>query len=444
MMSDTPATVTPTGGMRPATLQRNAAWTVTGNVVYAAAQWGMLSVLAKNGGPDMVGQFTLGLAFTAPIMMLAGLDLRKVLATDAHGQFAFGHYLGLRISATALALALIIVVVMATTYDSTTKLVILLVALIKAIDAISDIYYGLWQQREYLSMMAKSMMANGLLTLLVLGLVVILTDNLPLALLGSAVISAVVLCWFNARVLLQMARSEAHRATTGSMEDRIDDFLKPRWDAGIQRTMFLLALPLGVVALLGSLNTNVPRFFIERFLGSRELGVYAALAYCMMAGRTIVTALGNAASPRLARLLAQREYGQYQALLVKLLGIGLMGSVAGIVLVLAIGDSLIALLYTEDFAAYTRVLLILTIATATEFAAAVLSFGMIASRKLRIQIWLELGSLAASVAMCAALVSNFGLNGIALAAVGSSVVKLIGSALVTRFYMREWDIALGS
>ena len=47
---------------KPLTLRRNFSWTFAGNAVYAACQWGMLVVLAKLGSPEMIGQFTLGLA----------------------------------------------------------------------------------------------------------------------------------------------------------------------------------------------------------------------------------------------------------------------------------------------------------------------------------------------------------------------------------------------
>ena len=42
-------------------LRKNFAWTLTGNVVYAGCQWGMLMAIAKLGTPAMLGQFALGL-----------------------------------------------------------------------------------------------------------------------------------------------------------------------------------------------------------------------------------------------------------------------------------------------------------------------------------------------------------------------------------------------
>jgi len=93
--------------LKPLTLRRNFSWTFTGNLIYAACQWGMLVVLAKLGSPEMVGQFTLGLAVTAPVIMFTNLQLRGIQATDAKGDYVFSDYLGLRLIGTGLALLII-------------------------------------------------------------------------------------------------------------------------------------------------------------------------------------------------------------------------------------------------------------------------------------------------------------------------------------------------
>ena len=73
---------------------------LAGNMVYAACQFGMLSVLAKLGSPSIVGQYALGLAITAPVFMLTNLQLRGVQATDARHEFAFADYFTLRLIST--------------------------------------------------------------------------------------------------------------------------------------------------------------------------------------------------------------------------------------------------------------------------------------------------------------------------------------------------------
>ena len=76
----------------PLSLRANFRWTFAGNLIHALSHWGMLTVLARLGGPEMVGQFVLGLAVAAPIMALSMLQLRTVQVTDARGQYPFADY----------------------------------------------------------------------------------------------------------------------------------------------------------------------------------------------------------------------------------------------------------------------------------------------------------------------------------------------------------------
>src|SRR5580704_17610011 len=88
---------------RRLTLRMNFLWALSGNVLYAASQWGILVALAKLGTPQMVGEFALALAITAPVMIGTGLSLRGVQATDAAAEYLFRDYLLLRLLTTCMA-----------------------------------------------------------------------------------------------------------------------------------------------------------------------------------------------------------------------------------------------------------------------------------------------------------------------------------------------------
>lgn len=67
--------------MRQQSLKVNFSWTILGNSLYAFSQWYIVFILAKFGNPELVGIYSLGLAISAPILMLTGLQLRTVQAT---------------------------------------------------------------------------------------------------------------------------------------------------------------------------------------------------------------------------------------------------------------------------------------------------------------------------------------------------------------------------
>src|SRR5947209_3750081 len=76
-------------------LWTNFQWSLVGSVVYAACQWAIVIVLAKLGSSESVGQFALGFAVAAPVVLLANLQLSALQATDATRAYRFGHYLAL-------------------------------------------------------------------------------------------------------------------------------------------------------------------------------------------------------------------------------------------------------------------------------------------------------------------------------------------------------------
>src|SRR5258708_4046458 len=114
------------------TLRTNFLWTLSGNVVYAGCQWGMLVVLAKLSTPQLVGEFALALAITAPIVLGAGLSLRSVQATDAASEYAFGDYLLVRLLTTIAAGVVIVGIVCLSSFGWARAAIILFVALCKA------------------------------------------------------------------------------------------------------------------------------------------------------------------------------------------------------------------------------------------------------------------------------------------------------------------------
>src|SRR6266478_5390347 len=195
------------------TLRVNFLWTLSGNVVYAACQWGMLVVLAKLGTPQLVGEFALALAITAPIVIGAGLSLRSVQVTDAASEYPFGDYLLVRLLTTAAAGAVIVGIVCLSGYGWNTAAIILVVALAKAFESISDIFYGLLQQHERMDRIAISMMIKGPLSLVALGTAIYLTGDLLLGVCGLAAAWLLLLIVYDARNganVLKVASNSEH------------------------------------------------------------------------------------------------------------------------------------------------------------------------------------------------------------------------------------------
>ncbi len=400
-------------------LRRNAAWAVVGNVGYAACQCAVLIVLAKLSSAENVGRFALALAVTAPLMIAASLQLRVVQATDARGDYPFGAYLGVRLTTTVLALAAITIVSLAAGYPRATVALIGLVAVAKGFEAVSDIVFGLLQQHEDLRRVAISMLVKGALSVASIAVTLRLSGDLLLATLVMAGTWGAWLAVFD----LPAAR----RLTT----------IRPVLERRVLARLGWLALPMGIVAGLQSLMTNVPRYAIEAHGGARALGYFAGIAYLILAGNQPMMALWAAVSPRLAHLFVadRRAYRRLTAR--TMLVAGAMGG-ATIGGAAALGRPLLATLYTPDYAAHADVLVWLAVVAAVGYQASALCSSITAARRFPEQLYVAALTLAASWIATQLLVPRFGLVGAAWALLAATVVQTASLAIV---YLRVSGIA---
>lgn len=415
--------------VKPLTLRRNFSWTFAGNIVYVSCQWGMLAVIAKLGSPEMVGQFTLGLAVTAPIMMFSNLQLRAIQATDTKQEYLFGDYLGLRLIATGLATLMIFGIAWKSGYRWDTTLVVLALGLAKAVDSINDVFSGLIQQHERMDLIAISSMMRGLLALSLLAIGVYFTHSVFWGTLGLSVASAIVLVGYDIPSGALMFRDSASRLDPASKPSTWDP-LKPDWHWGRLKQLLWLSLPLGFTMMLISLNTNIPRYFIERYLGERELGLFAAISYSMVAANMVVGALGQSASPRLAKYYTAGNSHAFRTLLLKLVGIGLSIGVVGILVVKIGGKEILTILYRPEYAQpqYLEILLLLMVSTAIGNVSSFLGYGMTAIRYFSVQMPLSILVTGISALSCYWLIPNMGLRGAAIALLIGVIVQTIFSA----------------
>ena len=419
--------------LKPLTLGRNFSWTFTGNLIYAASQWGMLVVLAKLGSPEMVGQFTLGLAVTAPVIMFTNLQLRGVQATDAKGDYVFSDYLGLRLIGTGLALLIIAGITLKAGYRWETSLVILAIALAKAFESISDVFYGLIQQHERMDRIAIALMIKGPLSLLLLGIGVSLTGSVVGGAFGLAIAWGLVLFGWdirNGRLILKNSshgREGEDLLVADAEPGKSQNPLYPRWEKKTLSKLLLLALPLGFVMMLISLNTNIPRYFIERYLGERELGIFAAMSYLMVVGQMVVSALAQSASPRLAKYYAAGNSTAFCTLLLKLVGVGLMLGAGGVFVAVVAGGPILTLLYKPEYAERSDLFAWLMVAAGMGYVSSFLGYGMTAARYFRVQMPLFVLVTGSCAIACFWLIPTQGVRGAAIALIVGAIVQVVFS-----------------
>jgi O-antigen/teichoic acid export membrane protein len=412
---------------QPLSLRCNFSWTFLGNIVYAACQWGILVVLAKLGTPEIVGQFTLGLALTAPVIVFSNLQLRAIQATDANQEYQFKDYLGLRLLTTTIALFVIFGLLQVGGYRGETAVVIALVALAKAVESISDILYGLLQQHERMDKIAQSMIIKGTLSLFALSVGVKFTGHLLWGLVGLVIAWALVLLMYDIPSSQMFFNNSAfHQPQLIPDIRRWRKLLQLNWSRGKLAKLMLKALPLGLVMMLISLQINMPRYFIEKYLGQRELGIFSAIAYFQVLGMTVVSALGQSASPKMAKLYWSGCRREFRNLLVKLVVFFVLLSGFGVLFVSVVGRDILSILYQPEYAQYNELFFWIMAASGIWYVACIFGYAATAKRLISSQPVVVTITLFASFLTCLWLVPIYGLWGAAFSMLITSFLTLCG------------------
>jgi O-antigen/teichoic acid export membrane protein len=394
-------------------LRSNFKWTFTGNVIYAACQWGMLSVLAKAGNAAIVGQFALGLAVAAPVFMFSNLQLRAVQATDARSEYEFADYFTLRVMASLLGLGVVAALAWRLHYDATTRWVVMLVATSKAVESLSDVVAGLLQKHERLNQVAISLMIRGGLSLAAFGATFLRTRSL------TAAVAVLVVTWSAVFAAYDLWRT---REALGAKRRYF------RFDGERLRRLLVVSAPLGVVMTLVSLNVNIPRYLLMKYLGEADLGIFASLAYVLVAMTLVAHALGQAASARLSRMFAAHDIPAFKRATGKLLLMGGAILVAGPVGALLFGRPVLGLVYGPLYAQHVGLLALMAITAGLHCVSTFLIYATTAARSFRIQAVMKTVAIFVTVAVSFLLIPRNGLPGAAIALLASEAVFVFGMA----------------
>lgn len=405
-------------------------WTLAGNAIYAGGQWATLVLLAKLTRPEIVGQYAFGLAIALPVLMFANLQLRAVLTTDVHEEVHFGHYLSFRLLSTALGLLIIFGTTQVLGFRGQLSWVIPLVGVAQAIEAISDIYHARLQLHDRMDRISKSLILRTVLSALGLAGGVYFSGNLLWGIVGLVLARIVVLTSYDIR----KRTHDLARPTEGFAAHEV---LRPRWDPRVQRELLWFSFPLGIIAALVSLQTHMPRYFVQHVLGERELGIFSAIGFMLAAGSLAVVSLGQSAFTRLARSYATENLAEFRSLLGKLLVCGATIGLCGIIVAKVAGREILTFLFRPEYAERADLLPWIMLVGSIGYLAQFLGFGMTAARYYHSQVFLFiLANISVAVASYV-LVPRQGLRGAIFAMLISAVAQLVGSVIILMMGLRN-------
>jgi len=397
-------------GPRPASLAANAGWSLAGSLGYAVTRWLTVIAIARLGNSTLLGEFVLATAIVAPVYLLAHFQLPTLLVTDARSKVSGWTYLAVRLGVSVIALP--VAISLAWFKGGTIAAAVGLLAAGRIVDHLTELAAARLQRFQRFAPGAVALMINGIGTLAATAVVLRAAPTVVQVALASAMGSAVALLalWYGGGADLRPARN------TEASWNRL------RTEAG---GLLKLGLPIGLIMGLASVNASAPALALDHWLGKAQVGAFEAIGYPVLAMTLVIGAVGQAAAPGLAALLAAGECRLLKRHIVSLICFGASLGIVGAIASAIAGNWILSRLYGPEYGVYSRTLTILFVGCALRNAYTYVGVLFFALRRLTVQLHIRYMSLAALVIALVALVPRHGIEGVAWAMLIAAVVEAV-------------------
>lgn len=382
-------------------LRKSFSWMFVAMAISSVLKWGMVIVLAKVGGAEMVGVWTLAMAICLPVMFLTGLNLESALVTDSRREFAIGQYLGLRLLSSVAMMAIIGFSAWAQVGDDWSTLsCVLLYGLGVAVLSVRTLVLSVAVQNECANVNARSELISSTGSLVALALLLWWSGSLLLALAGIML--------FRAAVLLLHDLPVTHSVDRQFHPGQALQFM-PRLSRGILRLAWV-TLPLGIAVAALAYANNMPVYFLEAYHGTETTGYYGGLNAFILALNIFLVPLFSAVGPRLSRdFLDNRR--RFVRLLLQVTGVFLAGGLIMLPMLYLSAPWLLRVALRQEYVAYSHEFVILMGMGVLYVVCQFLGFAIQASRGFWLLLVSQVIVLLASGASSWALVPSYGIWG---------------------------------
>jgi O-antigen/teichoic acid export membrane protein len=352
------------------------------------------------------------MALSAPIFTLAQLGMRNVFVTSKT-QWGYGPYFGLRLASNVFA----IVVSVGLAYviiDAPSLSLILAVLGIRAADSYADILMASYQARGRMVAVGHIMTANGVFTVLIVGVSLLFSVS-PLIMAWLSFAVSMVVCLGYTAPVLRWERSMG-------------------WNkgAGATRSILVLAWPLGLAQSANSLTANFPVLFLTLFADADSVGRFAVLYYFITAANLIYNSVEQVA---VSDFVSAHRSGGIEALrsafwrtLGLMAGVGLVGALAFLVA----GRQVISWLYGTEFAVELGELAPIAIAILLLAGVHSTSPVLLVLNRYRAQLTIAIASLVVGIVAIVVLAGTAGVMVAGYVYVAVAAARLSSSMLFLR------------
>lgn len=170
-------------------------WSVLSNTLNSVISILLLwSVTRINGALD-AGVFSLGFSTAQMMLAIGNYGMRNFQASDVTDKYAQSTYFASRILTSLMMIVFTWIFVFCKGYDFEKSSIVLLLCILKVMDAVDDVFGGYYQRMGRLDLSGKVLFTRVFSYSLIFIMTLFMTKNMYVALISAIIVAAVLLVW---------------------------------------------------------------------------------------------------------------------------------------------------------------------------------------------------------------------------------------------------------
>lgn len=334
-------------GIMQADKKKAVIWNTAAGIINAGQSAIILIFISHKLGTEAAGVFTIAYALANLFSTIGKFGVRNYQVTDFEKKYKFCDYVAMRVLTIAIAILIIAVYIIIKyfggNYDFEKISVIILMSLWKMVDAVEDVFYGMYQQYDRLDVGSRCYCVRLLISTVGYCIAIVMGSSLCMATLITVILSII--------VALCMIISTWKQFDVDLFGAKFNDI----------KLLFLDCIPLCIGTSLSIYVGNIPKYLIDAYMDET---VQAYFGFLMMPAFVILI-LGSFIYQPLVRNFGEMLANQERKKIIKYLVVISLVILSFTVLVVLVGRQIglpvLSWLYGVDLLSYKKEFIVLLV-----------------------------------------------------------------------------------
>ena len=172
-------------------------WNMLGSLSSAAVSVILLFIVTRTLSSESADLYSFAYAIANLLVIVAGFQVRDFQATDIKEKYSFDAYLTTRFLTNILMILILLgyLILNPSTYEN--FWIIFLVSFFRVSEALSDVFQGLFQQKERLDLAGQSLFFRNIISTITFAVLLLFSKNLLLSIVFQTLTSFIVVLFFD-------------------------------------------------------------------------------------------------------------------------------------------------------------------------------------------------------------------------------------------------------